>query len=121
MKDTIKEQFPQNTPEPPISDFRLFYTIVRLPEKIDNSIQNVGKPIVQIKLSRKTPTPKAKSPARKAKSPPKKKSKSPPKRKFQVRRIAIKQSPDRKQQKPSSRFSQFQRPKSRQINRFPRY
>ena len=84
-------------------------------EKIDREIQTIDRLPNKIKLSNKTLTPqksirpKTKSPPKKSKSPPKK-----PKRKFQVRRIAIKQSPNKKEQKQTSRFSQFQRPKARQ-------
>jgi len=87
-------------------------------EKIDKDIQLSINIPSRVKISTKTKSPPKKSIRPKKKSPPKK-SKSPPKkpvRKFQVRRVAIKQSPEKKQNQ--SRFSQFKKPKSRRNNRW---
>lgn len=81
-------------------------------EKIDKEIQT-DRMQTRIKLSTKSKTPPKKSIRQKVKSPLKKNVK-----KFQVRRIAIKQSPERKQQ---SRFSQMKRPKTRQNNRYEKW
>ena len=77
------------------------------------NIDNINKYVdgnynkrIQIPLkskSRSTPTPPVKSVRPKAKSPVRPKAKSPAKRKFQVRRIAIKQSPEKKTNKPKQR------------------
>ena len=100
-------------------------------EKINNDINGNVQKRIQIPLKTKsniTPTPankskspakkvkspakKVKSPVKKAKSPAKVSAKAPVKRKFQVRRVAIKQSPQRKSRnnakpKPRGRFERY--------------
>ena len=94
-------------------------------KSIDNTIQNSPRNHVRrAPAKRKTPTPlaaKKKSPPKKkspAKKSPPKKSAAKPKRKFQVRRVAVKMSPQGKQQ--GSRYNRQQSSKPRQNNRFAR-
>jgi len=82
-------------------------------KSIDNTIQNSPRNQVRRVSVKKTPTPSLP----KHKSPPKKKS--PPKRKFQVRRVAVKMSPERPRQ--GSRYNRQQPSKPRQNNRFARF
>jgi len=93
-------------------------------KSIDNTIQSSPRVVIKRSAPKKTPTPARKSPPKKKfqvrrvaiKQSPQKTTQPKPKpsgRKFQVRRVAMKQTP------PQSRFSQFQKPKSQ--NRYNRY
>jgi hypothetical protein len=93
-------------------------------EKIDKEIQIQIRTPIKVKLStksksqpKKTVRPKAKTPEKKTKSPVKK-TKSPAKKevkKYRVKKIAIKQTPEKKN---GNRFRQHQKPKSRRNMRF---
>ena len=98
-------------------------------KNIDNTIQNSPRNQVRRPAGKKTPTPmksltRAMKKVNLKKSPPKKKSpakaKSPPKKRgFQVRRVAVKMSPQGAQQ--GSRYNRQQPSKPRQNNRFSRF